>query len=45
MRLETVDVFIFTEDNISVTAIAREQRRPAVRVIGEVDDKYIIQNS
>ena len=28
MRLEKVDVFLFTADNISVTAMAREQKRP-----------------
>ena len=45
MRLETVDVFYYTADNISVTAMAREQKRPPVRELGEVDDKYTIQNS
>ena len=45
MRLEVVDVFFFTADNISVTAMAREQKRPPVRELGEADDKYAIQNS
>ena len=40
-----VDVFLFTADNISVTDMAREQRRPPVWELGEVDDKYAIQNS
>ena len=30
MRLEMVDVLIFTADNISVTAMAREQKHPPV---------------
>ena len=45
MRLETVDVFIVTVDNISATAMAREQKRSPVWELGEVDDKYTIQNS
>ena len=42
MGLEMVDVFLFTADNISVTTMAREQKHPPVRELGEVDDKYII---
>lgn len=30
MRLEMVDMFIFIADNISVTAMAREQKHPPV---------------
>ena len=30
MRLEMVDVLIFTADNISVTVMAREQKHPPV---------------
>lgn len=30
MRLEVVDVLIFTADNIFVTVMVREQRRPPV---------------
>ena len=40
-----VDVFMLTADNISVTAMARKQKHPPVGELGEVDDKYIIQNS
>lgn len=40
-----VDVFLLTADNISETDMAREQRHPPVRELGEVDDKYAIQNS
>ena len=40
-----VDVFVFTAGNISVTVMAREQKNPPVRELGEVDDKYTIQNS
>lgn len=40
-----VDVFVFTADSISETAMAREQRHPPVGELGEVDDKYTIQNS
>ena len=42
MGLEMVDVFLFTADNISVTTMAREQKHPPVRELGEVDDKYVI---
>ncbi len=42
MGLEMVDVLLFTADNISVTTMAREQKHPPVRELGEVDDKYII---
>ncbi len=45
MRSGVVDVFLYTADNISVTDMAREQGHPPVRELGEVDDKYIIQNS
>lgn len=40
-----VDVFYLTADNISVTVKARFQRHPPVRELGEVDDKYTVQNS
>lgn len=40
-----VDVFLLTADNIFETAMAREQRHPPVRELGEVDEKYTIQNS
>lgn len=40
-----VDAFMFAADNISVTDMVRIQKRPPVRELGEVDDKYIIQNS
>ena len=40
-----VDVFMLTADNISVTAMARKQKHPPVWELGEVDDKYAIQNS
>ena len=40
-----VDMFIIIADNISVTAMARQQKHPPVSELGEVDDKYTIQNS
>lgn len=40
-----VDVFVFTADNIFEIDMAREQRHPPVWELGEVDDKYAIQNS
>ena len=40
-----VDVLLFTADNIPVTDMAMEQGHPPVRELGEVDDKYTIQNS
>jgi len=42
MRLEMVDVFLFTADNIVVTVRARLWWHPPVRELGEVDDKYVI---
>lgn len=39
-----VDAFAFVADNISVTAMVRTGASP-VRELGEVDEKYIIQNS
>ena len=40
-----VDAFLRAADNISETIMAREQRHPPVGELGEVDDKYTIQNS
>ena len=42
MRLEVVDVFFFTADNIVLTVLVRSLRHPPVRELGEVDEKYII---
>lgn len=45
MRLEMVDVLLFTADNIYVADRARIHGHPPVWGLGEVDDKYTIQNS
>ena len=37
-----VDVLYYTADNTVMTDMARLQRRPPVRELGEVDDKYVI---
>lgn len=42
MRLEKVDVFLLTADNIDITELARLYWHPPVGELGEVDDKYII---
>ena len=45
MRSEKVDVFYFTADSIPVIVMARVQGHPPVGELGEVDEKYTIQNS
>lgn len=40
-----VDALVFVADNISVSVMVRLQGHPPVRELGEVDDRYIIQNS
>ena len=44
-KLEMVDVFLLTADNTDITDLVRLCWHPPVRELGEVDEKYIIQNS
>lgn len=37
-----VDVLVFTADNTGTTDMVRWYRRPPVRELGEVDEKYVI---